>query len=325
MNTFALLLAALRVGIIGLDTSHAVSFTRIMNVDKDPEVEGLRMVAAYPWGSRDIFSSTNRIPKYTEEVKKMGVEIVSSVDDLIAKVDCVCLETNDGREHLWQAEKVFKAGKPVFIDKPLAHNLHDALKIHELGRAYGAKYFSTSGLRFAPVAQAARSGDYGRIRGAALLMPAPLEEQGTHNFYTWYGIHGFEPLVTIMGTGVDRVSCFRNDTEDVVNAVWSDGRMGELRLMRDYWVYSGYILPEKRAEGESPIVVFSKSAEGYKPLVRQIARFFKTGVPPVSPDETLEVFAFMEAAEMSAKRGGEPVTIAEAIAASTDAPWWKFW
>ena len=84
-------------------------------------------------------------------------------------------------------------------------------------------------------------------------------------------------------------------------------------------------VPEKRAEGESPIVVFSKSAEGYKPLVRQIARFFKTGVPPVSPDETLEVFAFMEAAEMSAKRGGEPVTIAEAIAASTDAPWWKFW
>ena len=309
--------AETKVGIIGLDTSHAIAFTKIMNVDKDPGVAGFRMVAAYQWGSKDIVSSTNRYPKYIAEVKGMGVEIVPTIDDLIAKVDCICLETNDGREHLWQAEKVFASGKPCFIDKPLAHNLRDALKIYELGRKYNAKYFSASALRFSDVAVKAHAGEYGRIRGAALISPSPLEEQGTHNYYSWYGIHGFDPLVAIMGTGVEKVSCFRNDTDDVINAVWTDGRMGELRLMRSSWVYSGYVLPEEPKDRKNPLTVFG-GYQGYEPLLREIIRFFRTGVVPFPPEETLEVFALMEAAEMSAKRGGAPVTTAEAIAACSD-------
>ena len=307
-------LAETKVGIIGLDTSHAIAFTTIMNVDKDPSVEGFRMVAAYQWGSKDIVSSTNRYAKYIPQVKEMGVEIVPTIDDLLAKVDVVCLETNDGREHLWQAEKVFRSGKRVFIDKPLAHNLEDAIKIYKVGKKYGAQYFSSSALRFTNVAKAARAGEYGKIRGAALISPSPLEEQGTHNYYTWYGIHGFEPLVAIMGMGVDKVSCFRNETDDVINAVWKDGRMGELRLMRKSWIYSGYILPENPKNKKEPLIVFD-GYQGYQPLLKEIIEFFRTGVAPVSPEETLEIMAFMEAAEMSAKRGGAPVTIDEAMKA----------
>ena len=307
--------AETKVGIIGLDTSHAIHFTRIMNVDKDPGTAGFRMAAAYQWGSRDIISSTNRYPKYIAQVKEMGVEIVPSIDDLIAKVDVVCLETNDGREHLWQAEKVFAAGKPVFIDKPLAHNLADALKIYELGRKYGAKYFSASSLRFSNVAKDVRAGKYGKIRGVAQISPSPLEVQGTHNFYTWYGIHGFEPLVAMMGVGVEKVSCFRNDAGDVVNAVWKDGRMGELRLLRKGGVYGGYILPERPKDKKNPLVMFD-GAPGYVPLLEEVVKFFKTGTPPFPPEETLEIMAFMEAAEMSAKKGGVPVTIDEAMKAA---------
>lgn len=304
-------MAETKVGIIGLDTSHAIAFTKIMNVDKDPSVEGFRMVAAYQWGSKDIVSSTNRYAKYIPQMKEMGVEIVPTIDDLLAKVDVVCLETNDGREHLWQAEKVFRSGKRVFIDKPLAHNLADAIKIYKVGKKYGAQYFSSSALRFTNVAKAARAGEYGKIRGAALISPSPLEEQGTHNYYTWYGIHGFEPLVAIMGMGVDKVSCFRNETDDVINAVWKDGRMGELRLMRKSWIYSGYVLPENPKNKKEPLIVFD-GYQGYQPLLKEIIEFFRTGVAPVSPEETLEIMAFMEAAEMSAKRGGAPVTIDEA-------------
>jgi len=306
--------AETKVGIIGLDTSHAVAFTKIMNVEKDPSMEGFRMVAAYPWGSKDILSCTNRIPEYTAKVKEMGVEIVPSIEDLLAKVDVVCLETCDGREHLRQAEQVFASGKRVFIDKPLAHNLADALKIYAAGRKYNAQYFSSSALRFGNVAKAARAGAYGKIRGAALISPSPLEEQGTHNYYTWYGIHGFEPLVAIMGMGVEKVSCFRNETDDVINAVWKDGRMGELRLMRNSWIYSGYVLPEKPKDTKQPIVIYD-GYQGYQPLVKEIVKFFRTGVAPVSPEETLEIMAFMEAAEMSAKRGGAPVTLEEAMTA----------
>lgn len=312
----------LRVGIIGCDTSHAIAFTKLMNVEKAPDCHGATVVAAYQWGSRDIFSATNRYPKYLAQLKEMGVSIEPTVDELLKKVDCVCLETNDGREHLWQAEKVFAAGKRVFIDKPLAHNLTDALRIYEAGKRHGARYFSSSALRFGDVAVAARAGAYGKIASAALIAPSP--EEPTHNFYTWYGIHGFEPLVAMMGMGVEKVSCFRNEAGDVVSAVWKDGRMASLRLQRNRWTYSGHVLPEKPKDPKNPVVVFD-GYKGYQPLVKEIIRFFETGVAPVPPEETLEIMAFMEAAEMSARRGGEPVTLAEAVEACSDRPFWKFW
>ena len=305
----------MKVGVIGLDTSHALAFTKLMNVTKDPDCAGFRVTAAYQWGSRDIISSTNRYEKYIPQMKEMGVEIVPSIADLLKKVDVVLLETNDGREHFAQAKEVFASGKLVFIDKPLAHNLKDAIKIYEAGKAVGAKWFSSSALRYSDVAVKARAGEYGPIRGAALTSPSPMEEQGTHNFYTWYGIHGFEPLVAIMGMGVDKVSCFRNDTEDAIIATWKDGRMGELRLMRKGGVYTGYVLPAKKPKGwKDPVVVFG-GYQGYQPLLKEIVKFFRTGVVPVPNEETLEIMAFMEAAEMSAKRGGAPVSIAEAMAA----------
>ena len=100
----------LRAGIIGLDTSHVIAFTKILNAaDVKPELSGCRVVAAYPHGSPDIESSTSRIPKYTTQIQKLGVEIVDSIETLLTKVDVVFLETNDGRPHLKQAMKVFRA------------------------------------------------------------------------------------------------------------------------------------------------------------------------------------------------------------------------
>src|SRR5690606_10175244 len=116
------------IGIIGLDTSHSPAFVRAFNAPEQAEgLRGYRVVAAYPYGSRTIESSYSRIPGYTEEVHKHGVEIVGSIAELLDRVDVVLLNTNDGRLHLEQALEVFRAGKPVFIDKPLAASLEDAV------------------------------------------------------------------------------------------------------------------------------------------------------------------------------------------------------
>ena len=308
--------AELKVGIIGLDTSHVIAFTKFMNVDRSPEAEGFRVTHAYQWGSRDIISATNRYPKYLAQMREMGVEIVPDIDELIARVDCICLETNDGREHLAQAEKVFRSGKPCFIDKPLAHNLHDALRIYELGKRLNAKYFSSSALRFGRVIREVRAGTYGPIRTVALTSPSPEEAQGTHNFYSWYGIHGFEPYVAVMGTGAEKVSCFRSESDDVINIAYPNGRMGQLHLFRHDWsTYTGYILPVKPKDPANLVVVFD-GYQGYEPLLREILKFFKTGVVPFNPEETLEIAALMEAAEVSAKRGGMPVTLADVLEAA---------
>ena len=113
---------------IGLDTSHCLAFTQLLNdPNAKPDISGCRMVAAYPKGSPDIESSVTRVPKYTEEMKNMGVEIVDSIETLVSKVDVVFLETNDGRPHLEQVLPVLRAKKPVFIDKPIAGSLKDTL------------------------------------------------------------------------------------------------------------------------------------------------------------------------------------------------------
>jgi len=92
-----------RIGIIGLDTSHSVEFTKALNgPDASADFGGYKIVAAYPQGSLDIQSSISRIPGYTEEVKKRGVEIVNSIPALLEKTDVILLETNDGRRHLEQ-------------------------------------------------------------------------------------------------------------------------------------------------------------------------------------------------------------------------------
>ena len=221
-----------RVGIIGLDTSHSTAFVEALNADApDPDYNGYRIVAAYPWGSKDIRSSTERIPSYTEEVKKKGVEIVDSIAALLDKVDVVLLETNDGRPHLEQALTVMKAGKTLFIDKPVAGTLAETVAIFEAARKYKVSVFSASSLRYMKGMQDIAEGKtVGKVLGADAFSPAPLEPH--HPDFFWYGIHGIETLITVMGRGCKDVIRIYTEGTDVVTGVWGDGRIGTFRGTR---------------------------------------------------------------------------------------------
>ncbi len=289
-----------RVGIIGLDTSHSTAFTNALNdPSAGPEFQGFKVVAAYPKGSNDIKSSVDRISGYTEDVKKMGVEIVGSIDELLRKVDFVLLETNDGRLHLEQAIPVMKSGKRMFIDKPIAASLIDAVAIFEASKYYKAPLFSASSLRYITGAKEIANGSIGKVIGADVFSPATLEK--THPDLFWYGVHGVETLFTIMGTGCKTVSrAFTADT-DVVTGTWKDNRIGTMRGIRSGKSgYGGTVF------GEKEIKVLGSYA-GYNPLLVEIIKFFTTGILPVTPEETLEIFTFMAAAEESKLKGGIPV------------------
>ena len=136
----------LKVGIIGLDTSHVAAFTQLLNDPKaDGDLAGIRVVAAFPGGSKDIESSRSRVEGFTKTLKeKHGVEVVNSIDELLGKVDVVLLESVDGRPHLEQARPVIKAKKPVFIDKPVGGTLADAIEIFDLAKANNVPVFSSS-------------------------------------------------------------------------------------------------------------------------------------------------------------------------------------
>ena len=214
----------IRAGIIGLDTSHVTAFTALLNNPKATgELAGVKIVAAYPGGSPDIPDSWDRVKGFTKAVQGMGVEIVDSIPELLKRVDVVLLESVDGRPHLAQARPVIDAGKPLFIDKPMAASLADAMLIFQLAKEKGVPCFSSSPLRFSSGFQAVRNGTagFGDVRRCTTWGPVHIEPHHPELF--WYGIHGVETLFTIMGPGCKTVT---RVAPDRVVGQWNDGRQG---------------------------------------------------------------------------------------------------
>lgn len=258
----------IKIGIIGLDTSHSTAFTELLNGDSDDKfVKEFEVVAAYPYGSKTIQSSYERIPGYIEEVKKHGVEITSSIAELLDKVDCVMLETNDGRIHLEQAMEVFKSGKICYIDKPIGATLGQAIAIYEMAEKYNVPIFSSSALRYSPQNQKLRNGEFGKILGADCYSPHKVEP--THPDFGFYGIHGVETLYTLMGTGCESVNRMSSQDADVVVGRWKDGRIGTFRGIKEGpAIYGGTAYTPKGA-------ITAGGYEGYKVLLDQILTFFQ--------------------------------------------------
>jgi predicted dehydrogenase len=295
----------IRVGIIGLDTSHCGAFTGVLNSPSNAngDTAGFRVVAAYPGGSPDIPASKDRIENFTKELHdKYGVEIVGSIDELLKKVDVVLIESVDGRPHLQQLAPVLKAGKKVFIDKPIAGSLADVLRIFQLSAEYKIPLFSSSSLRFSPgIAGVRKNPKVGKVIGCDAFGPCSLEPH--HPDLFWYGVHGVESLYTIMGTGCKTVTRSHTKDTDFVTGVWADGRIGTFRGIR-----SGKADYGATVFGSAG-VVNAKGSGAYEALVVEFCKYFRTGVVPVSPEETTEMFAFMEAADESKRQHGAPVTI----------------
>ncbi len=303
---------SIRIGMIGLDTSHCLAFADLLNKgDSDPQLAGCKVVLVYPKGSPDIESSVKRVPEYTEKIKAMGVEIIDDLDAMIAQVDAVLLETNDGRPHLEQVIPVLKAKKPVFIDKPIAGSLIDTITIFELAKHYKTPIFSSSSLRFANGAQAIRGGSIGEVTGCDTYSPCSLEP--THPDLFWYGIHGCETLFTIMGPGVETVVRTQTPDFDLVTGTWNKGRIGTFRGIRSG--SSGYGGTAFGTKG----IASAGQYDGYKPLVVEIVKFFRSSEPPVSAEETTDLYAFMEAADESKRRGFVPVSVAEIKSTAAEA------
>lgn len=287
------------LGIIGLDTSHSPAFTRLIHAAD----RGARVTHAYPYGSRSIASSAERIPQYTDEIMGLGVKVLDDLDELIGVVDGILLETNDGTAHLEQARRVFRTGKPVFIDKPVAARLPDVIRIYREAAEAGVPVFSSSGLRYLEGAQRARSGELGTVQSADTYSPVYFEP--SHSDLFWYGIHGVETLITVMGTGCREVQRIKGPFTDLVIGRWEDGRLGCFRgdlLGRQH--YGG------TANGEKGSIALGAFA-GYGALVDNILDFFLEGSMPVDPEETLEVYTFMAAAEESSFSGGAWISLAE--------------
>lgn len=295
--------AELRLGIIGTDTSHVTAFTKILNDPTSPDyVPGARVVAAFKGGSPDVESSYTRVEKFAEELRtKWKIELVADIPTLCRKVDAVLLESVDGRAHLEQAKPVIAARKPMFIDKPLAATLEDARAIARLAKEAGVPWFSSSSMRFEEIATSMKFPD---TTGVFTWGPGPLEPHHPLDL-SWYAIHPIELLYTLMGSGCEEVTrVYAPDADEIVGR-WRGGRIGSVRALRPYGPHGAVVFRSNQKVVQSR----PEGAEGYRPLLVEIVKFFETGQPPVSNEETLEIFAFLDAAQRSKAAGGAPMKL----------------
>jgi hypothetical protein len=299
LGAMCLQAADFRVGIIGTDSSHVPAFTKILN----EEPLGVRVVAAYKGGSKDFEPSFSRVDGFAEEIRtKWHVELVPDIATLLGKVDGILLMSVDGRMHLSEARQAIAAKKPLFIDKPLAATLEDAREIARLAKAANVPWFSTSSLRYGAIgANAHLEG----VTGAVVWGPGTIHAEFPLEL-AWYGIHPVEVLYTILGRGCETVSRFTGPNGDTITGRWKDGRIGTVYLARPDSDYGAIVFRGKETVDLHPK---KAAASEYRPLVLEIVKFFQTGTPPVSNEETLDIFAFLDAAQRSKQQNGAPVTL----------------
>ena len=296
-----------RLGIIGTTTSHVPAFVQLLHAPNAVEpIAGFQVVAAYPGGMPDNPDSWNRVEQYASGLENQGIKLYPTVEAMLPEVDGILLLSVDGRPHLEQAKPVIAAGKPLFIDKPMAAGLADVLELYRLAEEKKVPVFSASSLRFGATIQTMRNEQpLGKVLGCATWGPCSLNAK--HPDLFWYGIHGTEMLFTLMGTGCKTVSRTQTNGTEFVVGVWDDGRIGTYRGLRTGRAVFGALVFGEKGNGEAG------TNEGYKGLVEEFCKFFRTGTPPFHSQETIEVFAFMEAADISKHQGGLPVSIAETI------------
>ncbi|MDD5597579.1 MAG: Gfo/Idh/MocA family oxidoreductase [Victivallaceae bacterium] len=296
-------MANLKVGMIGLDTSHCPAFVKLLNnADNEFHVPGAKVVKAFPGGSKLFSSSINRVAGFTKDLKELGIEICDSIEAAAEGMDAFLLESVDGRQHLEQFKILARYGKPVFIDKPFACSFDDAKAMVKLAKEKNVPVMTASAIRYGKGIDVLRDGS--KIESCDAFGPMALLND--YRDYFWYGIHSAETLYSFMGAGCERVQAISTDKVDVIVGTWNDGRIGTLRGNRVGANAFGCMLT---VEGATRFAFVSGEIPYYALLLKKIVPFFRTGVSDIPLEESLEIIAFLEAASRSRAQNGKVIEI----------------
>jgi len=272
----------------------------------NPRAEGdlaeLRVTAAYPVTSPDYPMSAEFTAKwqaqmlalYKEDPNVKPVEIVSSIDDLLSKCDAVMIWSLDGRKHLQQATAVIHAGKPLFIGRPAASEPQDAVAIYKLAADARVPFWSCSQHRYSPGFSGMRTHpEVGKVFGCDVYGGFSKEAPDADKFTR--PLHSIETLYTIMGSGVEKLSCVSTTAVEVVTATYRDGRVATYRGVKEGAVkYSATVFGDKGVSTAGiyghgipihGIVPANDAYMGYRGLAIELAKFFKTQTGPVWADD----------------------------------------
>jgi predicted dehydrogenase len=291
----------LRVSLIGLDTSHAVEFPRLMQAPDCPaeqKVEGMRVIRCLRFETP--FQDRAGLDARQRQLEQWGIPVTESFDEAVRDCDAILVAVNDPARHLEFFRECAGIGKPVFLDKPLADTFANGELILEEAQRRGTRFFSASSLRFVlQLEEACRAVP----RPGACAVYGPLGRAPAGSSIIWYGVHAFEMLQRALGTGARSVTAVRDAKGAVVTVSYEDGRRGVVELTEGSRIYGGTLRTDAEAR---PFVV--DTGTPYLGLISQIAAFFQGGAPPVPVEATREIMAMLDASERSARSGREELT-----------------
>jgi predicted dehydrogenase len=295
----------LKVGLVGLDNSHCVAFSQLLNKADDPNhVAGARACFGYPGGSSDFKLSYSRVEGFTKKLREeFGVEMFDSPEEVARRSDLLLMTAVDGRQHRGFYERIASFARPTFIDKPFTTSLADAEAILKAARQVGAPVMSCSALRYADEFQALLKGDgsWGEVIGCDVFGPMPEEEALPGLF--WYGVHCIEMVVAAMGPGCRKVQVLKDDGFDLVSMQWDKQRSATFRGLRDAHGQFGLIL--HRRKGARFLDMTAIRRPYYAGLLEAILRSLPQGLSDVPVEQMLEVVRVIEAANQSRRTGRE--------------------
>ena len=286
---------SLRIGMIGLDTSHVGAFAKLLMDPSSPHyVGGGRVTAAYPGGSSDFDLSINRVEGFTNTLRdEFDVSIVDSPEAVAEQADLVFILSVDGRVHRSLFDRVAPYGRPTFIDKPFAVTTEDARAILDTAQSASIPVMSCSSLRYAdPLVEALRDDSAGSI--VSVDVWGPLNFVDTQPGYFWYGVHGFEMMVAAMGVGCENVNVSQFDQGEVASMQWNDGRVATYRGLKQGAGTFGAVI--HREKGAQYVDIAQAKRPYYAGLIEAILRSLPEGRSDIEGGEMFEVVRAIEMA-----------------------------
>ena len=291
----------LEVSVIGLDTSHAIEFPRRLQAPDCPgelKVKGLHVGVCLRFLTP--FTDEKVLAERQQQLEEWGVRVTESFEEAVDGAEAILISINDPSFHLEYFKRCAPLGVPIFLDKPMAHTVAAAIEIVEIAEKHGTAFFTSSILRFVDqMAEAAAQ--VPRPSLASVYGPLGIAPAGSS--IVWYGVHAFEMLEALLGTGSESVQVIRDRKGAIVHVTYDDDRRGVVELTERNYQYGATLRDDDKS---FPFV--ADSGTGYTRLLQQIVPFFRGEGVPVMPNHSLEIMRLLEATDQSYENG-RPVSL----------------
>jgi hypothetical protein len=281
-----------QITLIGTDSTHCLAFAKLLR----QQSASWQITQAVRDSRSHLSISCRRVDDIEQQMQVAGIRIVDQLTpDIDALTDAYIIASVDASLHRSQFQTIRGFGKPVFIDKPIAYSSVDAAALFAMASDVGVPMFSSSSLRYSASVVAMKHQIEAQPKQQwQLTLTGPVTfEAGIPGFY-WYGIHLVEALCTIFPE-VFRVIDYQHLDDKKQVVVNLESAHCKCQIIGDTTGQQNFSGVATSATSRLTFAIEEDAEPLYAYLLKQMIPFFESDIMPVSPGETQQVMALVEA------------------------------